>query len=176
MKSCPYCNNQIDDGVLTCPFCGQSFYAQEQQSQQSYAQQPVATGPALKFKDNRSLVKMILLGLITFGIYSMVNYSQMVDELNMAASRYDGKKTMPYFGMIMLAPVTYFIFVLVWFHKFSERVGNELKRRGYNYSFGCGDFWLWNVLGALIIVGPFIYLNKLVKSMNMINASYNMYG
>ena len=72
--------------------------------------------------------------------------------------------------------ITYGIFAFVWQHKFTARVGAEVKRRGYNYDIGASDFWLWCVLGSLIIVGPFVYCHKLMKSMNMINASYNIYG
>ena len=55
-------------------------------------------------------------------------------------------------------------------------MGAEVKRRGYDYKFGAGTYWLWSVLGSLIIVGPFVYLHKLMKCMNMINESYNYYG
>lgn len=106
----------------------------------------------------------------------MVQYSRIIDEINMAASRYDGRKTMPYFAMLSLAAITYFIFPLVWFTNFSSRVGSEARRRGYDTKFGVADFWLWNILGSLIIVEPFVYLHKLTKSMNMVNTSYNYYG
>ncbi len=100
----------------------------------------------------------------------------MADEINITASRYDGRKTMPYFAMLALAPITYSIITLVWMHNFTNRIGTEARRRGYTTDFGAKDFWLWNVLGSFIIVGPFIYLHKLTKNMNMVNASYNYYG
>ena len=28
--------------------------------------------------------------------------------------------------------------------------------------FNATDFWLWNILGSLIVVGPFIYVHKLL--------------
>ena len=112
----------------------------------------------------------------SFGIYGIVIWTKIVGEINIVASRYDGKRTCPYFATMYLTVLTYGIFAFVWQHKFSERVGAEVKRRGYNYNFGASDFWLWCVLGSLIIVGPFVYCHKLMKSMNMINASYNIYG
>ena len=132
--------------------------------------------PALQLATHRGLAKMIFLSLITFGIYGMVIWSRIADEINIVASRYDGKKTCPYFVAGYLSVLTLGIYSFVWMHNFSARVGAEVRRRGYNYSFGAKDFWLWGMLGSLIFIGPFVYCHKLMKSMNMINASFNVYG
>lgn len=132
--------------------------------------------PLLQLPDRRGLGKMIFLGLLTLGIYPVVIFSRIVTELNLAASRYDGKRTMPYFAMVMLTPITLGIFPFVWMHKFCRRIGDELDRRNIDYRFGPSTFWLWNILGSLILVGPFVFLHKLMKSMNKINADYNVHG
>lgn len=124
----------------------------------------------------RSLVKMVLLGLITAGIYPLVIWSRIVTEMNIAASRKDGKRTMPYCAMLMLAPVTLGIYPFVWMHHFCERVDQQLKIRSCDYRFGANDFWLWGVLGSLILVGPYVFTHKLMKSMNLINSHYNIWG
>ena len=64
----------------------------------------------------------------------------------------------------------------VWGHRLANRIGAELRRRGINYQFGAGTFWGWGILGTLIIVGPFIYSHKLLKSMNLLSADYNVNG
>ena len=76
----------------------------------------------------------------------------------------------------LIGPITLGIADIVWFHRISNRIGNELKRRQIAYSFSASDYWLWNVLGAVIIVGPFIYLHKLFKAMNMLSENYNING
>ncbi len=135
------------------------------------------TPPASKLKTNRGLLKTILLGLITLGIYPLVLYSGISSDINLIASRYDGKKTMHYCLLIfIIAPLTMGIGAIVWCHRISARIGNELSRRGIAYSFGAGSFWGWNVLGSLIAVGPFIYLHKLCKAMNLLSADYNEKG
>ena len=136
---------------------------------------PVCENP-LRLPVGRSLLKMVLLGLITAGIYPMVIWSRIVTEINIAASRTDGKRTMPYFAMLMLTSVTLGIYPLVWMHRFCERVGRQLKIRSCNYRFGAKDFWLWCVLGSLILVGPYVFIHKLTKSMNLINSHYNTWG
>ena len=58
----------------------------------------------------------------------------------------------------------------------SARIGNELKRRGIGYSFGAGTFSGWNILGALIGIGPLVYTHKLLKAMNKLSEHYNVNG
>lgn len=133
--------------------------------------------PARQLPANRGAVKAIILTIITLGIYSIVLNTKMADELNITASKYDGKRTMNYCLLFFLVgPITLEIATVVWFHKFSSRIGDELNRRNIDYSFGASSFWLWNVLGLLILIGPFIYLHKLIKAINLINENYNING
>lgn len=76
----------------------------------------------------------------------------------------------------ILTPITLGIYTLVWYHQLSNRIGAELKRRGIDFDFGAKDFWLWNILGSLIFVGPFIYVHKLCKAMNLLSEDFNMRG
>lgn len=132
--------------------------------------------PKLVLPTERGLGKMIFLGLITGGIYPTVIYSRIVTELNILASRYDGKRTIPFFGMVMLMPLTLSVYGYVWCHNLCQRIGDELQRRSIDYKFGPSQFWLWNILGAFILVGPFVFLHKLMKSMNLLNQDFNAKG
>lgn len=153
----------------------ENYTQNPQQAPQQPFQQPFL--PIAQNHTQRSLIKFILLNIITLGIYSIVFYSSISTDINIIASRYDGRKTMHYCLLcFIVAPITLGIGGIVWMSKISGRIGNELKRRGINYDFGAGDYWLWNVLGALIIVGPFIYLHKLSVSMNKLTESYNING
>ena len=76
----------------------------------------------------------------------------------------------------LVGPITAGIADLVWYHRISNRIGGELQRRGLGYDFGAKDFWLWGILGSLIVVGPFIYTHKLFKAMNTLAENYNLNG
>lgn len=133
--------------------------------------------PAYKLKTSRGLGKFILLTIVTLGIYSIVYFSNISTSLNTAAGRYDGKKTMHYCLVFFLFSwLTLGIVPIVWMHKMSNRVGDELTRRNLPYSFGCGAFWGWYFFGSMILVGPFIYIFKLSKAMNMVCEDYNARG
>lgn len=137
----------------------------------------VVNAPVGQLKTNKGLLKTILLSLVTFGIYPLVVMSAVSNDINIVASRYDGKKTMHYCLLFFIvAPITMGIGAIVWSHKISNRIGAELKRRGIDYSFSAADFWLWNVLGSLIAVGPLVYMHKLFKAVNKMNAHYNVNG
>lgn len=137
----------------------------------------VNTAPVGQLKTNKGLLKTILLGLITFGIYPLVVMSAVSNDINIVASRYDGKKTMHFCLLaFIVAPITFGIVGIVWYHKISNRIGGELRRRGVAYSFGASDYWLWNVLGSLIVIGPFVYMHKLFKATNLMCADYNVKG
>lgn len=164
--------------------------------------------PKLQLPTKRGLGKMIFLSILTLGIYPTVIWSRLVGEVNMVASRYDGERSMSFFGMLMLSPLTLGIHTLVWFHKLCRRIGTELQRRHVGYAFGARDFWLWNFLlgflfavctgtatalyavghhsywliwallavGLLTLVGPFVFVYKLMKAMNKLNEHYNVNG
>ena len=160
-----------------------------------------------------------MLGLVTFGIYDIVCLYTLTEDINIIASRYDGKKTMNFLLMyFIIAPITFGIGSLVWFHNLCTRIGDELRRRNIDYKFGASTFWVCNVLlpvatmfifcamatffgiptqsytytstlsdfSAVMVImyvmlilsyiGPFVYLHKLLKSMNLLSESYNMYG
>lgn len=125
------------------------------------------------FNTNRGLLKYILLSIITFGIYGLVVVCHISEEINVEASPRDGKHTMHFLWIFFLfAELTLGIAALVWRHRISDRIGDELSARNIDYSFGAADFWLWDILGSLIIVGPFIYTHKFLKAMNLLNANY----
>ena len=141
------------------------------------AQQPTYQSPAVKLSTNRGLLKTILLSLVTFGIYGIVAYSKVSTDINTIASKYDGKKTMHFCLLVFIFSwLTFGIAPIVWYHRISARIGKELARRGIAYSFGAGSFWGWDILGSLIVVGPFIYMHKLFRAMNLLSADYNAKG
>lgn len=133
--------------------------------------------PVKQLKTNRSLIKFILLSIITLGIYMFYFYTKAGIDTNTIASRYDGKKTMNFCLMAFIFTIiTFGIAPFVWYHRLSNRIGNELARRGIDYTFNAGTFWLWNILGSLIIVGPFIYQHRIGKALNLLCEDYNRVG
>lgn len=201
--NCHYCGTEVSGKEKFCPFCGTKVEraeaplpVQEDDFLQNFLQEPEAPvleypglpmpapeeepvaskAPELQLPTGRALWKMVLFGILTLGIYPTVIWSRLTAELNIAASRYDGQRTTSYFGMALLGVPTLGIYPLVWYDGLCRRIGDELDRRGVGAPFGPRDFWLWNVLGSLILAGPFVFLHKLMKAMNQINEDFNCNG
>ncbi len=132
--------------------------------------------PILQLRTNRALWKYIIFGFLTFGIYELVVDCHMVRDLNTLASGHDGKRTMHPLLVILLGMVTLGIYPIVWNHRYANRISAELQRRGIPYSFSAKHFWLWNVLGSLIVVGPYIFKHKQMFATNKLCADYNVHG
>lgn len=106
--------------------------------------------PVLQLPVKRKLWKMIVFGILTLGIYPTVIWSRLTTEVNLVASRYDGERSMPFFAMLTLAPLTLGIHSLVWIHKLCRRIGAQLQRRFIDYPFGARDFWIWAFLMSIL--------------------------
>lgn len=121
----------------------------------------------MQYRTNRSLGKVFWLSMITFGIYGIWFYSTVGEDINRINTQ---KKNLMHYCLVffLLQEITGGIMTLIWFHQLSETVGEELRIRGIDFDFGPNTFWLWNVLGSMIIVGPFIYISKLCKAMNLL--------
>lgn len=116
----------------------------------------------------------MLLSIITLGIYGIVVLSNISQEINQVASSRDGKHTMHYCLIFFIFSwLTLGIAPLVWYHRICNRIGNELAARSLPYSIGAGTYWGWAILGSLIVVGPFVFLYKFLKAMNILNEDYN---
>ena len=136
-----------------------------------------SAAPVGQLKTNRGFIKLLLLSLITFGLYPLFFYASIGNDVNVICSRYDGKKTMNYWLLFFLVgPLTCGIGYIVWIHKLSNRIGKEMDRRNLPHRISAGTYWLWNTLGLLIAVGPLVYIYKLCKAMNTLAKHYNTYG
>lgn len=184
------------------PVCNDQYRPQCGQTPQHTKPEP----PRYKIRTNRGLAKFFFLSLITLGIYGIVVLSKISHEINTIASNHDKRHTMHYCLIYFIFSwLTLGIVPLVWYSRISSRIGNELEYRKIHYHFGAGAFWglcffgfiLPMVLGifvmfsdtyseemmwlgiaicALGIICPFIYIHKLMKSMNLLAKDYNING
>ena len=206
MHYCPNCGTPIEDSSAKfCSACGnplnisdeqKPFNTDEQASNEKVetsneqptsqendnAKEPTPAKQVTEYREtlrtNRGLIKFFFLSLITFGIYGIVVMSHISTEINDIATKHDGRKTMHYCLIYFIFSwLTFGIAPLVWYHRLSDRIGNELIRRRLPYSFGAGTWWGWGFFGALLFgIGPLIYTHKLMRAMNILAADYNVNG
>ncbi len=125
--------------------------------------------PARKLPTGRGLAKMFFLGILTAMLYPFVILSRMVEEINMVASRHDGKRTMQLVFVPILTALTLGIYGFVWYHKLCNRMGNELRRRQLCYRFGAGSFWLWNFLWGILGTAVTVILGGVLVHLHILD-------
>ena len=128
---------------------------------------------APKLKTNRNVWKFILLSILTLGIYEIMFFIPLSFDLDKVSPARDRSKTMNYLTAWILSLFTFRIVLYIWQYMFASKVTDALGERGIEYNFGTRDFWIWFVLGSLILVGPFVYIHKLCTAMNLLCESYN---
>ncbi|MBR6750684.1 MAG: DUF4234 domain-containing protein [Clostridia bacterium] len=108
------------------------------------------------FRINRSWIKTVILGMLTLGIYPLVMYHHITQEINFVCMK-DGKKTMDFLLVtFIVAPITAGIGAVVWQHRICNRMGDELKRRAIDLEFSAKDFWKTCFWGMLLAVAAVI--------------------
>ena len=123
-------------------------------------------------KTNRSLLVMILLSIITFGIYGLYFQYAYARDMNIVCEG-DGKHTRGLIALILLSMITFGIYPIIWMYGCGERISDNCRTRGIPCNTTGGSVVLWDILGSLIIVGPFIAWHKLIDGLNKLCAYYN---
>ncbi len=127
--------------------------------------------------EKRGLVKIVLLSIITFGIYGLIHVCGIVKDLNKCRQGHgETKKSMNPIGVVFLSVITLGIVPIVWGHRLTKRMSNELEYRDISYSLKEWHYWVYEILLCETVVCPIIYLHKLIKASNLINKHHNTYG
>ena len=126
-----------------------------------------------KLKTDRSMWKLMLLNILTLGIYSIVFFMPFSYDLDKIAPTKDRSRTMSYLVAYLISCFTCSIVLIFWHHQIASRVEEALAKRQIPYSFGTGTVWAWYFFGSFILIGPFIYFHRLCKAMNLLCADYN---
>lgn len=124
-------------------------------------------------KTNRSLLKLALLSVVTFGIYNLFFLDGIATDMNMIAAE-DGKQTPGVIKVILLSICTCGVYPLVWYYK----LGNRMQDAGLQYGMLIKEngttILLWMLLGSCLCgIGAFVALHIIIKNMNTLCAVFN---
>jgi heme/copper-type cytochrome/quinol oxidase subunit 2 len=121
----------------------------------------------------RNFVTMILLSIITFGIYGIVFWYTYSDDMNTVCNG-DGKETRNYFIVILLSIITCGIYYWFWLYSVGNRLSENAPRFGTNFSENGTTILLWTLIGSLLCgIGSLVAQYILVKNMNDLADRYN---
>lgn len=115
---------------------------------------------------NRSIALFVILWFLTLGIYPLVAFCIMSNEINDICEG-DGKHTMFYLWAGLLGLVTIGIYPIVWCYQAMERLADNGYRYGVNVKHSGKDFLLWCLLGLFLGgIGPIVANCYFVSDVN----------
>ena len=116
-KFCPNCGNEVAEEAVICVKCGISLKAEKETAEKG--------APELSGIQKRSIVKAIILSLVTCGIYSIYWFITLTNEMNKASGRTGDTNG----GMaFVFSLLTCGIYEFYWAYKLGEKrdiVANE---------------------------------------------------
>lgn len=165
---------------------------QPQQQQQAYRQptpvppqpqpqarqwQPATTpelgGLPRAVKDDRNIFVLVLLTIVTCGIYAYYNIYTMANDINTICSD-DDESTGGLLVYILLSLVTCGFYGIYWEYKLANRIQANAPQFGLFVKESGTDIIMWRLLGALICgLGTFYGEHLLLENMNKIAHAYN---
>ncbi|MBR6706294.1 MAG: DUF4234 domain-containing protein [Clostridia bacterium] len=124
-------------------------------------------------KEDRSLIKFLLLNIITAGIYGLIFWNRYAADMNTVCMG-DGRNTRKVLGRILLTIITSGIYELVWLYRAGDRIAANCRAKGIPAKATGGSVLLWYTVGALLFgIGPLVAVNKLIRGLNDLSAAYN---
>lgn len=122
---------------------------------------------------DRSLLLVILLSIITCGIYSYYFIYCLARDVN-EVCRDDGQKTGGLLVFILLSFITCGIYAIYWYYSLGNRLAANAPRYGLYFQENGNTILLWYLVGWLICgIGPFVAMYILIKNTNALCAAYN---
>ena len=126
----------------------------------------------MQLKTNRSFLVVLLLTLITFGIYGLFFTHSVIKDVNIACEK-DGKHTTGLLALFFFGLITFGIYSLVWIILLIMRLENFAIAFGQEPDVTILSFLLWFLLGSFIIIGPFVAGYKHIKGINQVCTIFN---
>lgn len=159
--TCQNCGFQCDDNAIVCPKCGSPIPKNNQQggfnnfaSQtfNSFKQQASNFNQQGGFRapiKQKNIVVCIILSIVTCGIYGIVWFINIVDDLNQASGNIDAQSGITTF---LLTLVTCGIYGYYWAYKAGEKVNTVRQQRGLSADSNTGILYLiLNIFGLSIV-------------------------
>ncbi len=121
----------------------------------------------------RDFVKMLILTIVTFGIYGIYFWYCYTEDLNKAGAG-DGQESPNYIIVILLGIVTCGIYLFWWYYKQGNRLQAIGAKHGLNIQENGTTVLMWMIFGSLLCgIGSYVAMYIMIKNMNAVAVQYN---
>lgn len=123
----------------------------------------------------RSFWMMLLLSMVTCGIYGIIWWYTFVEDLNTLTDGRSYEKPSPNFILVLLlGTITCGIYSLIWMYKQGNRTADAAATYGIQTRFSGTSLLLWYLVGSLLCgLGPLIGLFQWIEAYNHLVDAYN---
>lgn len=128
-------------------------------------------------KEDRSFLMLILLSIVTCGIYGIIFYWNLFQDINVVCrpkENDDSQQSPNYLIAFLLSIITCGIYFYYWYYK----QGNRMQRVGHEYGIVIEEngttYLLWALLGTLLFgIGPLVVMYLIIKNVNRLSVCFN---
>jgi len=121
---------------------------------------------------DRTFARVLILSILTLGIYLLYLTEIMAENTNIACSR-DGKRTWGVGPLLLLSIVTLGIFPIIWHCQIIRRFRHCCEKHGVTCRITIKFYLIWTLVGAPIIIGPMIAWARYLKGYNQVCVIFN---
>ncbi len=157
MNYCPKCGNKVEGNLTYCPYCGSKLETGNTTIVNNYYSN--STMPRI---EERSIVMIIILSLITCGIYGLYWIVKVTDEAKILSN----KDTPSGALTLLLSIITCGIYMIYW----NYQMGKNMYEAGQKYGINIEDNSIIYLVLSLIglgIVSECLMQNDLNKFANV---------
>lgn len=123
-------------------------------------------------QNNRSLLKYILLSIVTCGIYGLFFIHTLARDVNVICGA-DGKNTPGLLKLWLFTILTCGIYAYIWYYNLGNRLAENAPRYGLTFAENGTSVLMWMLFGSLLCgIGPFIAMNIIIKNTNQLATAY----
>ena len=135
--------------------------------------QPMVPPAGVRHMDtDRSLLLLVLLTMVTCGIYYYVFIYNVAQDMNDMCQ--DNDTTGGLVAFILLSVVTCGLYSLYWEYKVANRLQRNAPVYGLTFTENGTSVLLWRLLGALLcVVGSYYGMYLWINNLNQLSAAYN---
>lgn len=127
---CKKCGSFIEDDARFCPKCG----ADQKEGQESDISLPtISAQPKYEGRvdvKKFSFIAVLLLGILTCGIYHLYFLYRTTEDYNQLADKYKEQRITSFFVAFLLSFVTCGIYMIYWIYKYMELAINIATKKG----------------------------------------------
>ena len=121
----------------------------------------------------RNLLSLILLSLVTLGIYGIYFWYKYTEDMN-AVCAGDGKESKNFIVVILLSIITCGIYMWFWLYGIGNRLNENASKYNLTFQENGTTIMMWMIFGSFLCgIGSFVATHILIKNMNAIAVVYN---